>query len=115
MTTLELDVGDLRPIAVTFTAEELVVTLADGRKIATPLSWYPRLKDACRSAREHFEIMPLGIHWPELDEDLGVAWMLKGRSALAQLIRPTRRMERPNPAPAPTRWPKARGRKSSNS
>jgi hypothetical protein len=82
MTTLELDVGDLRPVAVTFTAEELVVTLADGRKIATPLSWYPRVKDASRPAREHFELMPLGIHWPQLDEDLGVAGMLRGRRAI---------------------------------
>jgi hypothetical protein len=40
MSTLEIDVGDIRPISVAFTADELVVTLADGRKIATPLSWY---------------------------------------------------------------------------
>jgi hypothetical protein len=37
MTTLELGVGDLKSGAVKFTAGELVVTLADGRKIATPL------------------------------------------------------------------------------
>ena len=28
-----------------------------------------------------FELMPMGIHWPELDEDLSVAGMLKGRRA----------------------------------
>ena len=50
MNTLEIDVGDLRPRAVEFTATELVVTLADGRKIATPLAWYPRLERA--SAKE---------------------------------------------------------------
>ena len=33
MSTLELDVGDLRARAVEFTARELVVTLADGRKV----------------------------------------------------------------------------------
>jgi hypothetical protein len=43
MSTLELDVGDLKPHAVEFTATELVVTLMDGRKIVTPLAWYPRL------------------------------------------------------------------------
>jgi hypothetical protein len=37
MGTLEIDVGDIRPVAVAFTGDELVVTLADGRKIATPL------------------------------------------------------------------------------
>jgi hypothetical protein len=23
--------------------------------------------------------MPMGVHWPDLDEDLGIAGMLKGR------------------------------------
>ena len=46
MSTLEIDVGDLRARSVEFTATELVVTLADGRKIATPLDWYPRLQKA---------------------------------------------------------------------
>ena len=45
MSTLEIDVGDIRPVSVAFTADELVVTLADGRKIATPLAWYPLLRD----------------------------------------------------------------------
>ena len=79
MSTLEIDVGDLRARAVEFTADELVVTLADGRKIATPLDWYPRLKAASAKQRANYEIMPMGIHWPDLDEDLGIAGMLKGR------------------------------------
>ena len=81
MSTLEIDVGDLRPSAVEFTADELVVTLADGRKIGTPLEWYPRLKAATARQRANFELMPMGIHWPDLDEDLGIAGMLKGRRA----------------------------------
>ncbi|MGA2057716.1 MAG: DUF2442 domain-containing protein [Bradyrhizobium sp.] len=82
MSTLEIDVGDIRPVFVAFTADELVVTLADGRRIATPLAWYPRLLNASGAVRAHFELMPMGIHWPELDEDLGVAGMLKGRPAV---------------------------------
>jgi len=81
MSTLELDVGDLRPSAVEFTATDLVVTLADGRKIATPLNWYPRLMRASPRERDNFELMPMGIHWPDLDEDLGIAGMLKGERA----------------------------------
>jgi hypothetical protein len=81
MSTLEIDVGDIRPVSVAFTDDELVVTLVDGRRISTPLAWYPRLKGASASARVHFELMPMGIHWPDLDEDLGVAGMLKGRPA----------------------------------
>lgn len=79
MTTLEIDVGDLEARKVEFTGGELVVTLADGRKIATPLAWYPRLKKATAKQRANFEIMPMGIHWPDLDEDLSIAGMLKGK------------------------------------
>jgi hypothetical protein len=81
MSTLEIDVDDIRPISVAFAAEELVVTLADGRRIATPLAWYPRLRDASAAARGRFDLMPMGIHWPDIDEDLGVAGMLRGRPA----------------------------------
>ena len=82
MSTLEVDVGDIRPVSVAFTHDELVVTLTDGRKIVAPLAWYPRLRDAAPAARAHFELMPMGIHWPDLDEDLGVAGMLHGRPAM---------------------------------
>jgi hypothetical protein len=81
MSTLEIDVGDLRARSVEFTADDLVVTLVDGRKIVTPLDWYPRLKRASPKERGNFEIMPMGIHWPDLDEDLGIAGMLKERRA----------------------------------
>jgi hypothetical protein len=81
---LEIDVGDLRARAVEFTATELVVILADGRKIATPLDWYPRFNDASASQRANYEIMPMGIHWPDIDEDLSIAGMLKGQRAVAR-------------------------------
>jgi hypothetical protein len=79
MSTLEIEVGDLKAAAVQFSATELIVTLADGRKIVTPLAWYPRLLAASPTERESFEIMPMGIHWPDLDEDLSIAGMLKGQ------------------------------------
>ena len=82
MSTLEIDVGDIRPVSGAFTDDELVVTLADGRRIATPLTWYPRLRNANAVARGNFELMPMGIHWPDLDEDLGIAGMLRGRPAV---------------------------------
>ena len=81
MSTLEIDVGDLKPRAVEFTARELVVTLVDGRKIVTPLDWYPRLLRASPAQRANYEIMPMGIHWPAIDEDLSIAGMLKGQRA----------------------------------
>jgi len=65
------------PTRVEFTKTELVVTLADGRIIATPLAWYPRLMQAYAEQRANFEIMPMGVHWPDLDEDLGISAMMK--------------------------------------
>jgi hypothetical protein len=79
---LEIEVGEIRPVSVAFTADELVVTPAVSRRIATPLKWYPRLRDASVIARGHFELMPMGIHWPELGEDLRIAGMLQGRLAV---------------------------------
>ena len=81
MGTLAIDVGELGLRSVAFSATDLVVTLADGRKISTPLDWYPKLKNASPSVRQRYEIMPMGIHWPELDEDLSVAGMLAGNRA----------------------------------
>ncbi|MGD9845138.1 MAG: DUF2442 domain-containing protein [Variibacter sp.] len=81
MSTLEIDVGQLRAKSVTFTEFDLVVTLSDGRQIVTPLAWYPRLQQASASDRARYEITPMGIHWPMLDEDLGIIGMLQGRRA----------------------------------
>jgi hypothetical protein len=65
---MQIETGDFRAQGVEFTATELIVTLANGRKIATPLDWHPRLKRASAQQRTNFEIMPTGIHWPDLDE-----------------------------------------------
>lgn len=81
MTTLVLDIVDSRPVAAHCDAEHLHVTLADGRSVSTPLWWYPRLAEAAPEARNVIEFMPMGLHWPELDEDLSVASMLRGEKA----------------------------------
>ena len=67
-------------MAVYFTADFLVVELRDGRIISTPLSWYPRLKNASAQDRAIWEWIGsgTGIHWPLLDEDLSVKGMLAG-------------------------------------
>lgn len=83
MAILEIDAGDLRAVAVEFSDSELIVRLADGRRIATPLTWYPRLVKANPADRQNVEISPLGLHWPSLDEDLAITGMLAGRKACA--------------------------------
>jgi hypothetical protein len=64
--------------------DELLVSLEDGRRIAVPLAWFPRLLAATPAQRARFEILGegQGIHWPEVDEDVSVAGLLRGaRSA----------------------------------
>ncbi len=57
----------------------LRVRLADGREIAAPLEWYPRLRDATPEQRSKWEIIGggYGIHWEDLDEDISVRGLLR--------------------------------------
>jgi Protein of unknown function (DUF2442) len=63
---------------VSFTADDMVLVLADGRRLSVPLTWFPRLAGASPAQLRKFELMGdgEGIHWPELDEDLSVAGLL---------------------------------------
>jgi hypothetical protein len=45
------------------------------------LWWYPRLVDATPAARNVVELMPMGLHWPEIDEDISIASILRGAKA----------------------------------
>ncbi len=78
-TTVEIEVPFAQ--AVTVTDETLGVELSDGRSIAVPLGWYPRLVHADASARSNWELIANGegIHWPDLDEDISVEGLLAGK------------------------------------
>jgi hypothetical protein len=78
MSTLEIDDELLEPTAAHCTDASLVVQLADGATLTTPLWWYPPLLAATPEQRNRIELSPYGIHWPELDEDLSIEGMLKG-------------------------------------
>ena len=81
MTILQIELEDSRPLEANCDADHLTVTLADGRSVSTPLWWYPRLLNASPAARARIELMPMGLHWPEIDEDISVASMLRGAKA----------------------------------
>jgi hypothetical protein len=76
-------VGDERVADVRFDAERLIVDLADGRTIAVPLAWYPRLLNTTPAQRVNWTKAGggFGIHWPDVDEDLSVAGLLRGTPA----------------------------------
>lgn len=65
------------------TDDTLAVDLEDGRTIAVPIGWYPRLAHGTAIERRNFQISGAGygLHWPDLDEDIGVEGLLLGRKS----------------------------------
>jgi Protein of unknown function (DUF2442) len=70
-----------RPVVAECDDRRLVVTLADGRVLRAPLWRYPRLLAAPAQRRAVVELSPLGVHWPEIDEDISVASILRSAKA----------------------------------
>ncbi len=68
-------------VSVAVSDDTLTVELADGRTIAAPLAWYPRLVHATAEERATCRLVGggRGIHWPAVDEDISVANLLSGR------------------------------------
>ena len=68
---------------VSLSEDELTVALADGRRISVPLAWYPRLLHASPEQRAKWELLGdgEGIRWPDVDEGLSVAGILRGTPA----------------------------------
>ena len=66
------------PVAVQTSDAALTVDLSDGRTVATPLVWYPRLAFATPAERAEVELTAYGVHWPLVNEDVSVEGMLQG-------------------------------------
>ena len=78
MGTLAVEL-DATAVDVRLDAELLHVTLADGREVAVPLAWFPRLRDASEVQRGNWRFIGRGqgVHWPDVDEDISVAGLLR--------------------------------------
>jgi hypothetical protein len=72
----------IKPVAdavdVSFTDDELIVTLADARRVSAPLEWFPRLLSASPKQRSNWRLIGrgVGIHWEDVDEDISVRSLL---------------------------------------
>jgi len=75
---VEPKISDLR-----VTESEITAYLMDGRTVGVPLAWSWRLSEATPAQRNHWEIIGdgIGIHWPEVDEDISIEGMLYGAPA----------------------------------
>jgi hypothetical protein len=75
-------------LVVEVTAQDVRITddclsadLTDGRTISVPLAWYPRLLHGTPEERSNWRFIGegVGIHWPDLDEDISVENLLFGK------------------------------------
>ena len=74
---------NISPKAVRFDDDTLWVSLSDGRTIAAPLTWFPRLLQATPEQRAKVDLSKSGLHWDALDEDISVAGLLAGQRELS--------------------------------
>lgn len=70
---------DATAVDVKVTADQLFVVLADGRELSAPLGWFPRFAEANEQQRANWRLIGRGqgIHWPNVDEDISVAGLLR--------------------------------------
>jgi hypothetical protein len=71
---------DERVKAVRIDGDVLTVDLMDGRTISVPIAWFPRLLGGTARQRSNWQVAGAGygIHWPDLDEDISTAGLLRG-------------------------------------
>jgi hypothetical protein len=65
---------------VSFDEDSLTIHLTDGRVLSVPLVGFPRLLHADPKQRRNWELLGggVGVHWPEIDEDICVEGLLLG-------------------------------------
>ena|SRR3972149_6648041 len=70
-----------RMVQAMVTDDTLSVDLEDGRTVSVPIGWYPRLAHGTAAERANVQIAGagFGLHWPDLDEDIGVEGLLLGK------------------------------------
>ncbi len=65
-------------VEVWFKNLQMIVCLDDGREIAVPLDWFPRLREATLEQRNNWRLIGggEGIHWEDIDEDILIEGLL---------------------------------------
>ena len=70
-----------RVVKATVPDDTLSVDMEDGRTVSIPISWFPRLAHGNAEERSNVQISGAGygLHWPDLDEDIGIEGLLLGK------------------------------------
>ncbi|OGJ91783.1 MAG: hypothetical protein A2268_08175 [Candidatus Raymondbacteria bacterium RifOxyA12_full_50_37] len=84
MPTLALEASAAK---IWFDNEQMWLLLNDGRQLAVPLPYFPRLLKATPAARMKYELSGggTGIHWDEIDEDISVPHLLMGHGDVTKV------------------------------
>ncbi|MBI5187641.1 MAG: DUF2442 domain-containing protein [Nitrospirae bacterium] len=79
ISAIEIEIPRAENVKVT--GDTLTVDLSDGRTIAVPLEWFPRLVNATPEERNTWRLIGrgYGIHWEDIDEDISVEGLLAGK------------------------------------
>ena len=77
MSTLAVKV-EPRAVEVLFAEDSFRVILADGREVAIPIEWFPRLLKATPEQKKNWRFIGggIGIHWEDVDEDISIKSLL---------------------------------------
>ena len=75
---MESLLNNRRPVEVTFTDKDVIVTLSDDTRVSNPLSWHWWLDQATPEQRDNFVLGRDSILWTDLDEGLDIEGMLRG-------------------------------------
>jgi DNA-binding XRE family transcriptional regulator len=80
MQAVRLNDEEVKAVRFWIEASKVHVETEDGREAAVPIAWYPRLAGASEHDILAFKVMGGGrlIHWPGLEEALGIETILHG-------------------------------------
>lgn len=81
---MSTSITDARARDVRVDREHLIVALVDGREISAPIAWFPRLAGGTKAQRANWQLIGqgIGIHWPDLDEDISIEGLLHPENTL---------------------------------
>lgn len=65
------------PVSAKHSSGQIVVLMDSGLEFSFPCEAYPRLIHATHEECSNIELSPMGLHWPDLDEDLSISGLLR--------------------------------------
>jgi len=96
MSTSGAELKEALAQSVRLSDDALTADLTDGRTIAVPLAWFPRLEHGTPAERANWRLIAggEGIHWPDLDEDISVESPIRRNAGVPSPLAPAARVSR---------------------